>query len=126
MRKALNVTLITLGAIFFVGVIFLWLAAIDGSTGTSLTGTTKTVKGTVISVACDEPTKDINFGIEGVERSFYINRALQQGFVCDELTKKLLSKQVEISYVDSWISPWEGTHINRLTCNGEVIYTELQ
>lgn len=130
MRRVFNAIILTLGICFFTvivsGVIFAFLTSIDESTGTSITGETKTIKGTITGIACYESIKDINFTIAGVSRRLYINRGMEKGLTCENLHRKLIDRPAEISYVESWLDPREGSHINRLVCNGEVIYSELK
>jgi hypothetical protein len=130
MKKIFNVVTITLGVVVFTimicGAVFIFLTSIDESTGTSVTGETKMVKGIIKGIACYESIKDINFSIAGVNRRLYINRGMEKGLTCENLRNKLIDKSAEIFYVGSWLDPREGTHINRLVCNGEVIYSELK
>lgn len=120
MRKIFTGICITIGVLTCGVVLFVFLFAIDENTGKSILGSTKTLKGTVTSVVCYGDSKDISFSVKGQSKSYYINRGLEKGLDCNTLTEKLVGSEAEISYV----SPV--THINRLSYNGEVVYSELK
>jgi hypothetical protein len=106
-------------------VLYVGLFSINESTGKSIAGTTQTFKGTITGIACHESTYDISFSVEGQKRSYYINRGMEKGLSCEDLQKKLLNKEVEISHVAFFNKTTTG-HISQLSCNGEVLYSELK
>jgi len=72
--------------------------------------------------------KDIVFELEGTDRSFYINRGIDQGMDIRSLKKELIGKDVIIKYPDYWtiLDPNKKTrHITKLESDGEIIFTEI-
>jgi hypothetical protein len=120
MRKIFTGICITIGVLGCGIVLFMCLFAIDEKTGKSILGSTQTLKGTVTGVVCYGDTRDISFSVKGQSKSYYINHGMDKGLDCRALTDMLVGREAEISYV----SPV--THINRLSYNGAVIYSELK
>lgn len=130
MKKVVNTFLISLGAVASISVlliiVFIFLSSINERTGKAIAGNTKTIKGTITGIACHNGINDISFTVKGADRSFYINRGMEKGLDCSTLRSKLIDKEVEISYVNLWLYPKGGNkHVNRLSLNNQIIYTEL-
>ena len=128
MKKIFDSVTVSIGFLASVAVmmivLYVALFSIDEGTGKAIAGTTKTIKGTITGIACHPGTQDISFTVKGFKRSFYINRGLEKGYDCEELREELINKEVEISHV-AFFSKLISGHINRLRCDGEVVYSEL-
>ena len=71
---------------------------------------------------------DVIFKLKNSDRSFYINRGLENGLILAELHKKLMNKEVVIKYPDYW-TPLDPNHtikhIAKLQLGDEVIFSEV-
>jgi hypothetical protein len=84
-------------------------------------------EGTVSNIF-EAGVRDIVFELEGTDRSYYINRGIDQGIDIKSLKSKLIGKDVIIKYPEYWtiLDPKEKTrHITKLEAAGEVIFTEI-
>ena len=73
-------------------------------------------------------TKDVSFKLQGINKTFYVNRGLERGLDLDKLRGTLINEEIEIKYPKYW-TPLDPTnsirHISKIECKGQTIFTEL-
>ncbi|RAW02301.1 hypothetical protein [Pseudochryseolinea flava] len=82
----------------------------------------------IVSDVYEEGTHDIAFKLDGLDKTFYINRGLERGLELKTLKDALLNKTVLIKYPKYW-TPLDPTnslrHIAKLEYDGKVVFTEI-
>ena len=110
--------------LILISVIFLSLRPVsaDRNNSTTVTG--------VITKVSEGGTKDAVFYLEGSNISYYINRALENGFNLIDLNKDLVGKNATIMLANTWtpLDPFghASSHIVELKSGEEVIYSEFK
>lgn len=117
MKKALIVLGILVGTIFLALIVFLAAHTI------TVPGKDSTVhKDIEIASIYEGGVKDIVFQ-EADGSIYYINRGLEQGFTLEDLRKQLLNKTVTLHLTIKLAGV--SRHINELTYQDTIVYTEL-
>jgi len=84
--------------------------------------------GFVSKVVNGSGKRDIVIGIQGSDRYYYINRAVERGLSADQLSEQILNKHIEVMTINHFIffDPTGITkHIAQIKSGGVVIYTEM-
>jgi hypothetical protein len=74
-------------------------------------------------------TRDISFKLKGLDKTFYINRGIENGLELEKLKSDLMHKEIEIKYPKYWtpLDPMNSVrHISKLEAGGQTIFTELK
>ena len=85
------------------------------------------LKGTVSEVY-EAGVKDVVFKLQGLDKTFYINRGLERGLDLKKLRADLTNKEIVILYPKYWtpLDPGNSVrHISKLECDGRTVFTEI-
>jgi hypothetical protein len=85
------------------------------------------LKGTVITIH-EASSNDVVFRLQGVDKTFYINRGLERGLDLKTLRADLTNKEIVIKYPKYWtpLNPDNSVrHISKIECDGKTVFTEL-
>jgi hypothetical protein len=73
-------------------------------------------------------SKDVVFTLQGLDKTFYINRGLERGIDLKKLRADLSNKEIVILYPKYWtpLDPANSfRHISKIKCEGRTIFTEI-
>lgn len=87
------------------------------------------ISGTVKSLS-EAGIKDLVFELENDKTTYYINRALENGFQLEKSKTEFIGKKVTLNYAKGWTSlaPFGTTckHITQISVDGKEVYTEFK
>lgn len=72
--------------------------------------------------------KDVVFNLQGVNRTFYVNRGLERGLDLSRLKAELIDREIVIMYPEYWtpLDPGNSVrHISKIEFDGRTIFTEI-
>lgn len=70
--------------------------------------------------------KDLVFKLKGSETTYYINRALENGFDLEDAKKMFLKEQITLWYAKHRSQPNGGGHMMQLQYQDSIYYTEWE
>ena len=71
-------------------------------------------------------TKDIVFKLRDSDKTYYINRGIEQGYSITDLRANLIGREVTIKYPEYWSLLSGGSrHLSKLEYRGEVVFSEF-
>jgi len=68
------------------------------------------------------------FKLQGLDKTFYINRGLERGLDLKKLREDLTNKEIVIIYPKYWtpLDPGNSVrHISKIECDGRTVFTEI-
>ncbi|KGD69622.1 hypothetical protein LG45_02380 [Flavobacterium aquatile LMG 4008 = ATCC 11947] len=87
------------------------------------------ISGTVKSLS-EAGIKDLVFELENDKTTYYINRALENGFQLEKSKTEFIGKKVTLNYAKGWtpLAPFGTTckHITQISVDGKEVYTEFK
>lgn len=83
------------------------------------------VNGKVIEIF-EDGVKDVVFKLEGLDKTFYVNRGLERGLELSKLRTALISKKITIKYPRYWTPLGNSSkHISKIESAQGIIFSEL-
>lgn len=81
-----------------------------------------------VSDVYEAGVKDVVFKLQGLDRTFYINRGLEKGLDLTQLRADLTNQEIVILYPKYWtpLDPGNSVrHITKIECNGKTVFSEI-
>lgn len=82
----------------------------------------------IVSEVYEAGTKDVVFKLQGLDKTFYINRGLERGLDLTKLRAELTNKEIVILYPKYWtpLDPANSArHVSKIECDGRTVFTEI-
>lgn len=119
--KSNKTILLSIGALFFLGVLVLRpVPIVEEHEAITTSG--------IVEKIAEMGDQDIFFKLKNDHRRYYINRGLERGLELSELESSLIGNQVTLKYPKYWTPlDWNNNirHISKLEKDNQVIFTEF-